>query len=477
MGLDGSQPPFLQRVFDRGFEKNPKSSLENHELACRDDESHIQHGTLEYKVYKRRFIGFGALILLNIVASWNVSPRKSFEPRMLNMSTDIVPQSSVVVWCMTKCGPKRSIVVSAIILIVGNWVRYVGTQVNIFGVVMLGQIIIGFAQPFFLSIPTKYSDMWFSDKGRTSATAVVSLANPLGGALGELVDPSLASKAHQVPTMVLYVSIISTVLALPAFFIPARPPTPPSPVVAEEKTPLRQSLKTLSKSPEFWVIWAAFSVYVGLFNAFSSVINSVFEPHGFTEDESGIAGAILIFVGLAGAAIISPVTDYHKHYLITVKILVPIIAGSYIGMAWAPSAPNVAAPYAVCAIVGASSFATLPVILEYLVEITYPIPPEVSSTLCWMGGQIFGAIIIIVDDALRAPESADPPKNMSKSLIFQAGLAGAMVPFPLMLGLFGRAHTLQARRSEAETLIKAEQHNNIIGHHQGDDNQTSVESV
>ncbi|KAI5281529.1 hypothetical protein KEM54_003222 [Ascosphaera aggregata] len=302
--------------------------------------------------------------------------------------------------------------------------------------------------------------MWFSDKGRTSATAIVSLANPLGGALGELIDPALANEPHQVPTMTLYVAIFASVLSAPAFFIPARPPTPPSPVVASEKTPLRQSLRQLAKSPEFLVIWIAFSIYVGLFNAFSSVINQVLQPHGFSEDESGIAGAVLIFVGLGAAAIVSPFTDYHKHYLLTVKILVPIIAASYIGMVWAPNPKTVAPAYAVCGVIGATSFSALPVILEYVVEITYPIPPEVPSTLCWMGGQIFGAIIVIIDDALKAPVDASPSENMTRSLIFQGVIAGATVPMPLMLGVFGRGEALKVRRSTAERQLKASNDNN-----------------
>ncbi|KAI5284865.1 hypothetical protein KEM52_002693 [Ascosphaera acerosa] len=368
---------------------------------------------------------------------------------------------------MDRWGPKKSIVTSAVLLVVGCWVRYAGAQVNIFGIVMMGQIIIGFSQPFFLSIPTKYSDMWFSTAGRTSATAIVSLSNPLGGALGELVDPALANEPHQIPSMTLYVAIISTALALPAFFIPARPPTPPSAVVAKDKTRLRLSLKELSKSPEFIIIWFAFSVYVGLFNAFSSVINQVLQPHGFSEDQSGIAGAILIFVGLGAAAIISPLTDWHKQYLITVKILVPIIAGSYIGLVWAPDSPSPAAPYVVCGLIGASSFCTLPVILEYVVEITYPIAPEVTSTLCWMGGQIFGAIIIIVDNALKAGKDAHPSENMNHSLVFQAVLAGVCVPLPLCLGMFGRSALLKARRSDAEKELK--QGRNAAGVRHGDD--------
>jgi MFS transporter, FLVCR family, MFS-domain-containing protein 7 len=73
---------------------------------------------------------------------------------------------------------------------------------------MFGQILTGFAQPFVLSAPTRYSDLWFTNNGRVAATAVMSLANPFGGALGQLIDPFWAEKAEDIPNMVLYISII-----------------------------------------------------------------------------------------------------------------------------------------------------------------------------------------------------------------------------------------------------------------------------
>lgn len=73
---------------------------------------------------------------------------------------------------------------------------------------MFGQILIGFAQPFCLSAPTRYSDLWFSDRGRTSATALVTLANPFGAALGQLIDSFWATEPSQVPNMVLWISVI-----------------------------------------------------------------------------------------------------------------------------------------------------------------------------------------------------------------------------------------------------------------------------
>lgn len=94
------------------------------------------------------------------------------------------------------------------LLLAGNWIRYGGTVSKNFGVVCFGQILTGLAQPFVLSAPTRYSDLWFAGNGRVAATALMSLANPFGGALGQLIDPFLATKPSDIPDMVLVIAIV-----------------------------------------------------------------------------------------------------------------------------------------------------------------------------------------------------------------------------------------------------------------------------
>ena len=110
-------------------------------------------------------------------------------------------------------GPKPSIVTSAVLILIGNWIRFAGSHSRdsgrgIFGVVMFGQVLVGLAQPFVLSAPTSYSDMWFTSRGRVAATALTSLANPFGAALGQLIVPMMVSGPPDVSSAVLYVSII-----------------------------------------------------------------------------------------------------------------------------------------------------------------------------------------------------------------------------------------------------------------------------
>jgi FLVCR family MFS transporter 7 len=93
-------------------------------------------------------------------------------------------------WVLNR-GPKQAILWASVFLLFGNWVRYVGTRATggHYGVVMFGQILTGLAQPFVLSAPTRYSDLWFTERGRVSATAVASLANPFGGAVSYSPSP------------------------------------------------------------------------------------------------------------------------------------------------------------------------------------------------------------------------------------------------------------------------------------------------
>lgn len=108
-------------------------------------------------------------------------------------------------------GPKISIITASVLVLAGNWIRYGGVRSSgsgNFGVVMFGQILTGLAQPFVLSAPTRYSDLWFTNRGRVAATALTSLANPFGAALGQLIVPMWVSTPKDIPNMVLYVSII-----------------------------------------------------------------------------------------------------------------------------------------------------------------------------------------------------------------------------------------------------------------------------
>lgn len=237
----------------------------------------------------------------------------------------------------------------------------------------------------------------------------------------------------------------SSIASVPSFFIPAAPPTPSSASSALPKLNITKALRALPRNTSFWLIALPFSVYVGFFNATSSLLNQILGPYGFSETEAGITGGLLIVVGLIASAVISPFVDRTKQYLLTIKVLVPLIAASYLALIWAPETRGVAAPYAICAILGATSFSLLPCALEYLVIITHPVSPETSSTICWTFGQLFGAVFIIIMGALKGGCPGQPADTEKRALVFQAVLSWVVVPPPLLLGVW-----MFKRRERAE---------------------------
>jgi len=426
-------------------------SLELHDMA--GPSSIIPQSVIEddYRLDKRRFIGLAQLVLLNVIVSWDwltfaavSGTSASFfdvsEATINWLSTAFlfafVPVSPLVIWTLNRYGTKSSILVSSSLVLLGNWIRYAGTRASPprYGVVLFGQIIIGFAQPFVLAAPTRYSNTWFSDTGRVSATAVATLANPLGGALGQLIGPLWATTEQGIPDMVLYTAILSTVATLPAPFIPKAPPTPPSAIAAAEKLDIRQALSELPSNRSFWLIFLPFAVYTGFFNAISSLLNQILAPYDFSETDAGITGALLIVVGLVASAITSPVIDRKESHLLAIKLFVPVIAASYLIFIFMPETRAVAGPYIVASVLGASSFSLLPVVLEYLVLVTHPVSPEITSTICWTTGQLLGAIFIIIMNALKGDEGSSPPGNMKWALVFQAVIAILVVPLAMLLG-------------------------------------------
>jgi len=148
---------------------------------------------------------------------------------------------------------------SSFLVLAGNWIRYGCAYRKSFGGVMFGQILIGFAQPFVLSAATHYSDLWFTSRGRISATALTSFANPFGAALGQLINPMIATSPEKIPDMTFWVAIIATVASLPWWFVKSRPPTPPCASAVEEKLGFKESLGVVFRNRGFLLVFVMVS--------------------------------------------------------------------------------------------------------------------------------------------------------------------------------------------------------------------------
>lgn len=174
-------------------------------------------------------------------------------------------------------------------------------------------------------------------------------------------------------------------------------------------------------------------------------------PYNYTADQAGITGAVLIVSGLLATAILCPIVDRTHAYLLSMRVQVPLIGIGYIALIFAIiSGGSLVWPILVVACLGAASFSLLPLVLEWVVEMTYPAPPEITSAILWGSGQLMGGVFILVMDAMKDEQDGGKMRRyvetcfveigraltkmcVYSSLIFEAVVAVAVAPLVFLL--------------------------------------------
>ncbi|KAF7361938.1 MFS general substrate transporter [Mycena venus] len=380
----------------------------------------VQSSTSDYRLYKRRFVG---IVVLNIVSgmTW-----PWFGPISNNMVAEFgitldevnwlgnvmaciyLPVSLVVPEVIRRYGIRRCCDIGAAALLISAWIRFAGTPHSLssggaYALLFVGQFFAAIAQPIFQVIGPKYSETWFDLKGRTTATMVLSIANPIGGALGQLLSPIVGDTRQSV----LVLGIMSSVAAPFVFLISAAPPTPPT-YSASKKAPglvslLRVMLNkgrptdppmSLRERFDFTIVFFVFGVLSSAVNVFGILTGEILQPVGYSSDTAGFMGATLILSGILAAIVTAPLFDrvFTSHLAITAKVLVPVLAVAWLCFVW--SGQTILGPlYALCAVVGVTSVTMLPVALELACEITRN--ADGSSALLWFACNGFAIIFIL----------------------------------------------------------------------------------
>ncbi|KAF9172468.1 hypothetical protein BGX21_005647 [Mortierella sp. AD011] len=408
-----------------------------------------------YVTYKGRFVGLFAIVLLNISTGFvwlTYSPVPDAAAAYLKCSSTVVNLTSILYfvaylfmgpvagWMFEKKGIKKSLLFGAGIQVIGALIRYIGNFVDSTGgrlaLTLVGQIIGASAQPFFLNVPPKYSAVWFSESGRTTATMIASVSNAFAAALAQLVIPAITTDEASMSTSVLVCLILSVVAFIPVLFMAERPPTPPSPSAADalqetKEEPFWVSLKKVGSNKQFLILMFLFGTFVGFFNAFSSLISQFSAPFGYSSNEAGYFGAAMILAGLVGAGISGPVIDRNKQFKTLMKSMVPLATLFYIIFNFFMRRNFSVGIIIASALLGLFSFALLPVVLELGVECTYPVTPASSTSLLWGSGQFFAVIFLLILGALQDDELSST-KGISPPLIFIAAWC-VLATFPVYL--------------------------------------------
>ncbi|KAI0256395.1 MFS general substrate transporter [Lactifluus subvellereus] len=401
-----------------------------------------------YRLYKRRWIGVFAMFILEAVSAasgpWfgpisnNVVRDFGFTLDQVNWLGNIVScvyiPTAVFTPIITKrYGVRRCCDIAAVAILLSAWVRYAGTARSLpkggaYALIIIGQALSAVAQPVYQILAPKYSERWFDLKSRTTATMIISIANPIGGAIGQLLSPIFSDTRKSI----LVLAIMSTVVVPLAFLILEAPPTPPSYSGSRIPSPSIVSLiraaaglkcppetyMTLRERFDFAILVSVFSALLAAVTTFSILSSQWLAPYGYSDNTAGIMGAALLLSGILAAIATSPVFDriLTHHLGLTVRILCPIIGAAWLSLIWAVKPHNTVALYAIFSIIGVGSITLLPVGVELGVELTRN--PDGSSAVLWFFGNLLCVIFVLAQNALRGSRAANPPLDMHRAIMF-----------------------------------------------------------
>ncbi|KAI0799593.1 major facilitator superfamily domain-containing protein [Irpex lacteus] len=393
-----------------------------------------------YRLYKRRFIGLVALVVLNIVggfsAVWfgsiagNTADEFGFTLGQVNWLSNVlnltyIPASIASAFICKRWGVRMTCYVGSVFLIVSAWVRYAGTSHSIstnasLCLLMLGQLLAGIAQPTFQS--------------RTTVTMIIGVANPFGTGIAQIISPVVGSvrtsilscRFHKKPS---FISLIRAVFG------------------REPKT--KRTFMSVRERIDFVIITLIFGHFHLCLLSIDVIDMSTQEPYGYSSDTAGFSvqrSSRRTGHGRHNVADFRPVLT--RHLALTCKVFCPILGILWLCMIWA------GLMYAIMAIIGGFSIPILPAALELAVEVTRN--ADGSSAIYGLRtGNLVTVIFVLSENALRAGAGANPPFNMHRAIIFQGAfaLATSMTVFALQ-GKQSRRELDEQRMQETKQDVR-----------------------
>jgi len=256
-----------------------------------------------------------------------------------------------------------------------------------YGLVLSGQVLIGFAQPLFMAAPAKLAREWFPSEQRGLATSLAVLSNTIG-----MVVPFLAALAVTQPSDLNGFSLVLLVLAgvqplLVVFFVfrssewvSAEPPlsnasgvndniTPPATNTAVLATPPPASSPSLGAmsvfltNPSLFGTGLTFGFVVGGFWSLATEIEGLLKPHGFSHDQISEAGTVFLVSGSVGLLVVALGLDRFTPSVVALVCSVATVLG-YIWLVSSLDPAHFGSLCAACSVVGFFASAVQPVFLH-----------------------------------------------------------------------------------------------------------------
>lgn len=309
-----------------------------------------------------------------------------------------IPISFITSWFINKYGFKIGVGLGAIINGVFGFLRFFAGP-NYY-VILFFTIMISISQPFFLNSVTLLSANWFPESERTTATGFSVISQLLGIALGMVFTPILVINFSFVSMLFIYglFSLIAGILFV--ILIKDKPFVKTSINEFKEDIGEKEGLKLLLSNKLFWIVIIMFFTGLGAFNMISTYIELIVAPRGLTPIDAGNLGGIMLLGGILGAIFMSTISDKLQKKTLLVRISLLITLTAFIAISYAD---NVIMLNIFGFLLGYGLLSVGPVLLEFAVEITTPVPETTSNGILMVVGAIGGIIFIVGFEGITTP--------------------------------------------------------------------------
>ena len=326
-----------------------------------------------------------------------------------------IPLSIPVSWCIDKFGSKPTVAAGAIITGICGVAR--GLAGPNFGLAIAATIGMAAAQPAFLNSWTKVAAAWFPSSERATAVGMLTLANLLGAAIGQVATPML-TETMTISQAQLYYGIAAAAAALLfVLFAREKPATPPDTSAEGDRALMLDGLKRALSLKSFRRYLLMAFIGLGIFNGVTTWIEGIVRPRGFDSAQAGVAIAVMLAAGILGAVALPAVSDKSgKRRPFIVAGLLGGIPG-IVGLALAPTYPLLLIS---CFALGFFLVSVNPIGTQYASETALPTPEGTSNGLISLAGQLSVILVFAMEPLQRATGSYAAPL-----LCFAALLGGS----------------------------------------------------
>jgi MFS family permease len=332
---------------------------------------------------------------------------------LLSMTFMIVfiPLSIPVAFLIDKYGFRLAVSIGAILMALSAILR--GLSGANYKSVLACTVGLAIAQPFMMNSWTKLPANWFPIQERATAVGLVVLSNLLGTAVGLGATPALAERMNIPSVQLIYGGVAAASALLFVLFAREHPPTPPGSDTAQARALMVDGLKHALTVKPFWIYLLVWFIGMGVFNGTSTWIEGILRPRGFTPEQAGQTGAVMLIGGVVGALLIPALSDRQqkrqRYILLGVLLAIPGLAG----LAFATSYGLLLG----CTfMLGFFLVSTGPIGMQYAAEITHPTPEGTSAGLIQLCGQA-SVVFVYLMDATRNNDG-----SFTRSLLLAIGL-------------------------------------------------------